>query len=77
MSLEEAGHSGALPHQVLQQTELNFRARGLPFPRVEPSPKDRRQPREMVKDGEAWCAAIHGIAKSQTQLSRKIDAFEL
>ena len=31
---------------MLQQTELNFRARGLPFPRVEPSPKDRRQPRE-------------------------------
>ena len=27
------------------------------------------KPREMVKDGEAWCAAIHGIAKSQTQLS--------
>ena len=22
--------------------------------------------REMVKDGEAWHAAIHGVAKSQT-----------
>ena len=22
--------------------------------------------REMVKDGEAWSAAVHGIAKSQT-----------
>ena len=26
--------------------------------------------REIVKDREAWCAALHGVSKSQTQLSK-------
>ena len=25
--------------------------------------------REMVKGREAWCAAVHGVSKSQTQLT--------
>ena len=28
---------------------------------------------EMVKDRETWCAAVHGVAKGWTQLSKTID----
>ncbi|XP_012504584.1 PREDICTED: cytosolic phospholipase A2 delta [Propithecus coquereli] len=39
-------YSLSSPFEALQQTELYCRAQGLPFPRVEPSPQDQRQPRE-------------------------------
>ena len=28
-----------------------------------------RKFRETVKDREAWCAAVHGVTKSRTELS--------
>ena len=31
---------------------------------------------EMVRDREAWHAAVHGAAKSQTRLSDNIQQFE-
>ena len=32
---------------------------------------------ERVKDREAWCAVVHGVAKSQTQLSNRTTTFKL
>ena len=31
---------------------------------------------EMVKDTEAWGASVHGVAKSQTQLSNRTELTE-
>ena len=30
---------------------------------------ESEQTQEIVKDREAWCASVHRVAKSQTQLS--------
>ena len=32
---------------------------------------------ELVKDREAWCAAVHGVTKSQTQLSDRLQQLAL
>ena len=33
--------------------------------------------RELVMDSEAWCAVIHGVAKSRTQLSDRTELIVL
>ncbi|XP_044087039.1 cytosolic phospholipase A2 delta [Neovison vison] len=41
--------------ETLQQTEAYCRARGLPFPRVEPSPQDQHQPPECYLFSDPSC----------------------
>ena len=33
--------------------------------------------REMVKDREGWCPAVHGVAKSQTRLSDQTTTIDI
>ena len=33
--------------------------------------KSVSKPQEMVKDRKAWCAVVHGVAKSQTRLNKQ------
>ncbi|KAF6352075.1 phospholipase A2 group IVD [Rhinolophus ferrumequinum] len=48
-------YSLSSPFEVLQQSELYCRSRGMPFPHVEPSLQDQRQPRECYLFSDPTC----------------------
>ncbi|XP_016067780.1 PREDICTED: cytosolic phospholipase A2 delta [Miniopterus natalensis] len=48
-------YSLSSPFEMLQQTEVYCRGLGLPFPHVEPSPQDQRQPKECHLFSDPTC----------------------
>ena len=55
------------PHSTDVDTEAQRSLATLPHPAA--SDMNLSQLWEIVKDREAWCVAVHGVAKNQTQLS--------
>ena len=39
--------------------------------------QESEQLQEIAEDREAWCAAVHGVAKSQAQLSNRTTTTEI
>ena len=58
----EINHNG----KEYKQEYGNIDSMDLSLSKLRKIVKDRKKKKKIIKDREAWCAAVHGVAKSQT-----------